>query len=87
MIHLKVSLMLGGDPYDQARIDNIENFVRDSIADGLALAYEHVEVERLPCGVEREIDHSHAKGALVIYCELPSGHEGGHRWSTPVDRS
>lgn len=86
MIHLKVSLMLGGDPYDQARINGIEAFVRDALADGLALAYEHVEVERLACGVEREIDHSHAKGALVFHCVLPSGHEGGHSWSAPVDR-
>lgn len=74
MIHLKVSLMLGGDPYDQARIDNIENFVRDSIADGLALEYEHVEVERLPCGIPRDI------GLRTAHCDRPSGHDGGHRW-------
>lgn len=86
MIHLKVSLMLGGDPYDWARIDNIETLVRDRLADMLESDRGFVEVERLSCGAEREIDHSHAKGALVLLCEAPSGHQGGHRWSTPVDR-
>lgn len=77
MIYLKVSLMLGGDPYDQARIDGIETFVRDALADGLALEYEHVEVERLACGGVRIVGAGIAD-RRTLTCDLPSGHGGGH---------
>lgn len=72
MIHLKVSLVLGGDPYDQARVDNIETLVRDRLADMLESDRGFVDVARLPCGIGMGPENYFA------LCQRPSGHGGSH---------